>query len=271
MKASFSLAAALLCAGLASAQTTHDVSVGPQFDFLPANVTIDVGDTVRWTWAGPGLHDVKSGVGGIVDGIFDSGNPVVAPSVFEVTFDSAFLAANPVPNNVYDYFCSIHVSFGMIGTVTVNNTVQPVVTAYGCANPVGSLVELSGQPVLGQTWTLGVDNPVPGGQPIGSLAFLAASLNPAPGFPCGLPLAGFHMDPAVATGELLIGLTAPDPVLSLGPVIWTGTGQPAAFPIPVPPTPPLAGVELHFQGLIVDSSFVNTFGATDGLRVTIGS
>ena len=40
--------------------------------------TVDVGDTVDWAWVS-GLHNVESGVGGIHDGAFRSGDPAFAP------------------------------------------------------------------------------------------------------------------------------------------------------------------------------------------------
>lgn len=44
----------------AQAQTTHDVTVGDNF-FSPAEITIEVGDTVRWTnAAGGNFHDVTA-------------------------------------------------------------------------------------------------------------------------------------------------------------------------------------------------------------------
>lgn len=112
-------------AAVAVGQTTHDVDVGPGFDFSPADITIDVGDTVLWTWVA-GLHDVESGVGGTPDGNFDSGDPTdVVGTTFSVTFDAAFLANNPMPGNVYPYYCIVHVAFDMIGTVTVNVPTEP--------------------------------------------------------------------------------------------------------------------------------------------------
>ena len=255
-----------LFASPGSAQVTHDVLVDG-FSFTPANSTIDVGDTVRWTW-GLGLHDVESGMGGVPDFIFDSGVPVLGPLVFEVTFDAAFLAANPVAGDLYDYYCTIHVPFGMFGSVQVNS--GPTITPYGCLNPTGSLVELGGSPVIGTTWTVGVDNPIPGGQPAGSLAFLNISLLPQIGFPCGIPLAGWNMDPAAPFGELLINVAPPDPVLSLGPLPWAGTGSPAAFAIPIPATAGLVGIPIHLQGILFDITGANTFGASEGWQTVIG-
>ncbi|MHC5111360.1 MAG: cupredoxin domain-containing protein [Planctomycetota bacterium] len=114
--------------------TLHDVSVGPGFTFTPADITITEGDTIRWTWNG-GNHDVESGVGGNPDGNFDSGAPTdVNGTEFQLTFDQAFLDANPMPGDVYPYYCSIHVGVGMTGSVTVEpgpSTAIPAVGEWG--------------------------------------------------------------------------------------------------------------------------------------------
>lgn len=102
-----------------NAETVHEVQVGPGFSFSPAQITVDLGDTVRWVWAG-GEHNVVSGAGGDPDGNFDSGLPVDDPGLtFEVTFDQPFLDDNPMPDNVYPYYCEPHFFFGMVGDVTV--------------------------------------------------------------------------------------------------------------------------------------------------------
>jgi glucose/arabinose dehydrogenase/plastocyanin len=96
-----------------------EVDVGPGFIFDPADITIQVGDTVHWVWRG-GFHNVESGVGGIHDGNFRSGNPTsVIGTTFDVTFDQAFLDENPMPDDYYPYYCAPHESFGMIGSVQV--------------------------------------------------------------------------------------------------------------------------------------------------------
>jgi len=101
---------------------TVPVSVGGASNvFTPADVTIEVGDTVHWDWAG-GLHNVESGVGGVHDVNFRSGNPTSNTSTtYDVTFHSAFLAAMPMPGAVYPYYCSLHEAFGMVGSVTVQS------------------------------------------------------------------------------------------------------------------------------------------------------
>jgi plastocyanin len=259
--------AGALCLAMAApvaAQTTHNVTVGPGFTFAPADLSIQVGDTVKWTWAGTFFHNVESGVGSVHDGIFTSGAPVAgAGTTFSVTFNSAFLAANPTTGNNYPYYCIVHEAvFNMEGVVRVT-------TGYGCTAPAGSLNNVNGGPHVGKSWQVSVHNPVPGGQTPGSLAFVGVATQPSPGFPCGLPVPGFHMDPAQATGELLLSLTPPNPLVTVGPGIWTGT--PVTLSIAIPPTPPLVGLELYAQGLIVDGVGPNLFGASTALRATIGA
>ncbi len=108
-----------------NAETIHEVQVGPGFSFNPAQITIEAGDTVRWVWAG-GEHNVVSGVDGDPDGNFDSGLPADDPGLtFEVTFDQQFLDDNPMPDNIYPYYCDPHLLFGMVGDVTVEVPVAP--------------------------------------------------------------------------------------------------------------------------------------------------
>ncbi len=125
--------AALLCAvmlmsaGDLCSQTVHTVTLSDGLTFSPSSLTIDVSDTVDWVWTGIMEHNVVSGVSGIPDGSFSSGVSVFAPNTFSVTFDQAFLTANPMPGNAYPYYCDPHVFFGMTGTVTVQ--VPPAVPA----------------------------------------------------------------------------------------------------------------------------------------------
>ena len=72
------------------------------FEFEPAELTIGVGTTVRWTNDGPSPHTVTAD-----DGSFDSGEMGQA-ATFEHTFDTA---------GTFSYFCEIHPA--MTGTVTV--------------------------------------------------------------------------------------------------------------------------------------------------------
>ena len=115
------------------------------FDFVPADITIDPGETVRWVWF-DGNHTVTEGTDGTPDGdeLFDLVLNAANPEV-EFTFDG-------FEDTVVDYFCLFHFNFGMTGTVTVlagpcegdangDGTVDPldsgfVLARFGC--PVGT-------------------------------------------------------------------------------------------------------------------------------------
>ena len=106
-----------LLAAPAAADTVQVAQSG--FTFAPQDLTIQLGDTVRWVHS-MGIHPVTEGTDGTVNGNEAFHGPLdTANPVFEVTFDAAFLAANPRPGDVYDYFCAPHFAFGMTGSVTV--------------------------------------------------------------------------------------------------------------------------------------------------------
>lgn len=96
----------LLISTAAQAQTTHDVTVGDSF-FSPSDITIEVGDTVRWTNAPGGLpHDVTADD-------FSFASQTSNEFVFQRTFNSVAEVL---------YHCTVH-SFpggnGMNGSVSV--------------------------------------------------------------------------------------------------------------------------------------------------------
>jgi plastocyanin len=261
--------AAALGASAVQAQTTHVVmNGGANNEFSPANLQIQVGDTVLWDWAG-GFHDVESGdPSGTPDGIFDSGAPTTNQSTtFSVTFDQAFLDANPVPGNDYAYYCSVHSTVGQTGNVHV--AIPASATPYGCGvNPSSSLQSLGSGPQLGQPWSLAVHNPL-GTQAPGSLAFVAVSFAPAAGFPCGLPLPSFGMGGPAATGEMLLALGATQLILPLyGPKLWLGA--PVAVNVPIPNLPFIVGLDLYAQGALFDPSGPVDIALTGALAASIG-
>jgi len=99
-------------------QVTRDVQVGPGAVFNPMTVTIETGDSVRWTWMG-GVHNVVSGSGGAADGAFASGAPTgVIGTTFTVPFGAAMMNAFPKYQGRYDYFSSPDLP-GMAGAVVV--------------------------------------------------------------------------------------------------------------------------------------------------------
>jgi plastocyanin len=121
MRTSFKLAlvigAAALMSLLRANAATIDVQVAADgLKFTPQNVTINVGDTVRWTWVGSG-HSTTSGTPGHPDGMWDSG-------VQSAGFTFSFTFTTP---GTFNYFCSPHgLCCGMIGSVTVNQQIDTV-------------------------------------------------------------------------------------------------------------------------------------------------
>ncbi len=113
---------------LSSLAATTSVNI-VDFAFQPANVTIKVGDTVKWTNTGPSTHTTTSGTttGGVrhPDGQWDSGS-LSAGQTFSHTFTKA---------GDYPYYCSFHFT-SMVGTVTVQAaTTEPPATPPGGTTP----------------------------------------------------------------------------------------------------------------------------------------
>jgi plastocyanin len=94
-----------------TAQTTHDLIWERFFTSPNSDLTIEVGDTVRWTWTDPN-HTVENVPGSSVE-TFDSGFFGPIGSQFSYTFTVVGLN---------DYFCGIHGAGNMSGTITVQNS-----------------------------------------------------------------------------------------------------------------------------------------------------
>jgi len=91
--------------GISFAQTAHVVEV-KNFEFVPVNVDIAVGDTVVWQWV-DGTHTTTS-------------DSTVGQNVWDEPIDIAhqvfrFVITAP---GVHHYHCTPHLSQGMIGTIT---------------------------------------------------------------------------------------------------------------------------------------------------------
>ncbi|MGK2924582.1 MAG: cupredoxin domain-containing protein [Lysobacterales bacterium] len=91
----FPIALALLLSSSAALAAVHDVMVGNDF-FSPNNLTIEVGDTVRWTNNSGMVHDVRAD-----DNSWSSA--VSSSFVYERTFNSVAEVL---------YYCSVHSSPG---------------------------------------------------------------------------------------------------------------------------------------------------------------
>lgn len=218
----------------ANAQTTHTVNLNA-FSFSPALVNIEMGDTVRWNWVG-GFHNVVSGVS-VPDGIFSSGSPVPAPAIFEVTFDADFLAANTVSNNDYDYYCDVHLSFGMTGRVHVN---APLAVA-------SNAISLSSGGSQAMGLTAGVSNAG------GLYIFFGSASGFSPGS-FGLPL-NFDAYQNFTFNKI------PNPLFSFGLGILNAAGEdanPVSFNVPPLSDPTLAGIRLWHAFSVLDAATFST-------------
>src|SRR5438067_1035246 len=110
-------------ATVAAASTPHafaattSVSVVDN-QYLPASVTINVGDSVHWTWSGMNSHTVTA-----TDMSFDSGAPQSSG-----TFDHIFNAAG-----TFTYFCQVH-GTAMSGSVIVQQAAASTATTQPAAS-----------------------------------------------------------------------------------------------------------------------------------------
>lgn len=90
------------------APETHDVSMVSN-TFSPATITINEGDTIRWTNNDVRVHTSTSGTNGTPDGKWNSGDVAIGATYLRV-----FNAAGTFP-----YYCTYHFVMGMTGTITV--------------------------------------------------------------------------------------------------------------------------------------------------------
>ena len=92
----------------AYAQTTHDLIWERNFTSPQSDLTIEVGDTVRWTWTDNAPHTVVSGAG--------STETFSSPELdgMGLTWSYTFTMEGVNP-----YFCDIHGAGSMSGTISV--------------------------------------------------------------------------------------------------------------------------------------------------------
>jgi plastocyanin len=96
----------ILSGSIASRAATAVVQVGTGGDhFVPAVTNINVGDRVIWNWTGPNHNTTNT------SGLW--GSATMSSGSFTNTFNNA---------GSFPYECSIHVSFGMTGTINVSGT-----------------------------------------------------------------------------------------------------------------------------------------------------
>ncbi len=114
MKTSWSAVLVLLLAAAGAAHGADHVVTLSGVSFSPANLTIEVGDSVTWRNLG-GLHNVEANDGSFrcangCDGQGGNGDPAANAWEFTLTFNQT----GSIP-----YFCEVHVGVGMIGVLTV--------------------------------------------------------------------------------------------------------------------------------------------------------
>ncbi|MCX6929803.1 MAG: plastocyanin/azurin family copper-binding protein, partial [Verrucomicrobia bacterium] len=90
---------------------TVDVAIAG-FAFTPKVLTVNVGDTVRWTQGDPVPHTTTSGTGCTPNGLWDSGSLTNIGQQFSHTFTQG---------GTYPYFCRPHCLGGMVGAVIVQS------------------------------------------------------------------------------------------------------------------------------------------------------
>ena len=137
-------------------------------------------------------------------------------------------------------------------------------------NPAGSLRVLLGQPVPGTSMSVLLDNPL-GAMAPGALSTMLFSFSPDPAYPAGTLVPNLGLGGAGAPGELLIGITPPDPQALVTGSPWLGVGLGAVVTFDIPDDQSLLGLSIFGQGLLFDpTSASNKWGLTEGLELTVG-
>ena len=103
----------------AAADFTVKITNSGGTNFQPANLSITVGDRVRWQNLAGVQHTSTSGVGCEADGLWDTGFMNANTTSAYVTFGTV---------GTFDYFCVNHCLFNMVGSITVGPKPVPVKT-----------------------------------------------------------------------------------------------------------------------------------------------
>lgn len=242
LRRALGLVAGLAVLGSASlqAQTLHIVNQGG-FNFTPQDLTIEVGDIVRWVH-GNGDHTVTEGPGPIPTG-GEAFNELLTPSfpVVQIVFDTQFLHDFPRTGNLYDYYCIPHFAFAMVGTITVESPWFNEGSAFPGVNGDPQLTG-TGDLTAGSSGTLDLVNAAPN-----ALVGLFASFSTLPtsfkgGVLCTVP-------PAIQV------------IFPIGPS--GGVSLPAVIPAGVP-----SGFQMWWQYVVQDAAAANGFALSNCLRST---
>lgn len=215
----------------AGAQTTHPVTAGG-FSFSPVNVSIVIGDSVRWINGG-GDHTVTEGLGPVPVG-GEAFNTVLIPSapIFQQKFGGKFLIQNPRPGNVYPYYCVPHFVFNMKGTVSVSSPWLSV--GPGLAGGGGvPLLYGDGTLAAGSSATITLENAAANAL-VG--LFLSFASTPVPfkgGTLCTVPIASTTIFPIGPTGSVALSDTIAPGIPAGTQVYWQYAVQDGTAPVGV--------------------------------------
>lgn len=221
-------------ASLSAQQTVQVTQVN--FDFSPANISVDCGDTVEWVWTF-GTHTVTEGTDDSIDPT-DAFHYVLDGANVSHTFSTKFLFQNPRPNDVYPYVCVPHFAFGMTGTVAVD---------CPWTNLGNAKAGVAGEPLLYGNGTLAA----------GSAAQLVLE-EAAPSSQVAL-FVGLVEGAAPFKGGVLV----PVPILlqlDLSTAAWGGFTVPFAVPSG------LSGVPVYFQSAIADGAASQGVALSNAMR-----
>lgn len=147
-----------------------------------------------------------------------------------------------------------------IGTLTFTRRRSTLVYGSGI-NPAGSM-QVGGDPRLGNTITLRLDDPL-AVMPTPAEAFVLVSTGAIPTFPVGRVLPGHGLAGPNADGELLVG----GALRRAG--AGTFTGAPIDFDIDLPTSSAFVGTALYVQGVFLDPS-TGRRGLTDAAEILVG-
>lgn len=200
--------------------------------FSPKDITINVGDTVKWVWTSTFHTTTEDNTAW--DLPLDSGHTTQS-----VTFSAAFLLANSRPGNLYPYHCTFHVGFGQVGSIKVN-TWKDLGFAKAGTSGLPALLG-TGALQTGQAGSLNLTNARPS-----SLAILFLSAGPNTPVP------------------LLGGTLAAFPIVSS---LSLATGPTGSLPLPfVYPGGAPAGLNLTFQYAIQDPVATNGVALSNAVQ-----
>ncbi len=127
------LMVALLLGSLLCRATKHVVMIS-SFQFTPSNLTVTVGDTIRWEWVDIGHTSTSVTI------------PAGAP-VWDETrgVSGQFYEYKVMVAGLYDYKCTPHAFFGMVASFTANPSAPVTMTNFN--------VKSNGKGKAGLTWT----------------------------------------------------------------------------------------------------------------------